>query len=493
MSLAAPSDADREALEFLRRFDELHPDARRKIEKQVSQRMEAKQHIWYCEKGRFCDGKPHDGVPYSHARSDQWQPAGTNWFLWLILSGRGSGKTRTGSEWVRSITKHVGRIAGIGRRGVDFRATMIEGDSGLIKACENAGIGYDFQPSKKEFVFENGATLFGYSAEEPDSLRGPQHGAFWMDEPSHYEDPEAVWDNLLFGLRLPGLPGGAKGIGTSTPLPNKWTKARAAEKTTVVVRASTYANLDNLDPAFKKMILDRYEGTRLGRQELNGEILPDVEGALWAQSMFQVTDRLYSEYERRIVAIDPAGSTKKRADDTGIVAAGRLARQYGVITDKTGKYTPQGWANAAIDLAVAIDAHEIIAEYNFGGEMVKTTVESALEERKLVIPVKITRAMKSKEVRADPIVAMYEQKRVFHHRGLTDLETEQMEWIPGVGASPNRIDAAVWALTELAGGFEPAALVSPHGFRVDAGSAVASGGFGIDRRNMPWLNQNPRR
>lgn len=466
-----PEDVDPEILEMLQNLDALPAKTREAVLRQVNKRLEAKKHVWYCSRGRSCDGKPHEGVEYPHARPDQWPPPGADWFLWLILSGRGAGKTRTGSEWVRSITKYVARIAGIGRRGVDFRATMIEGDSGLIKACENAGIGFDFQPSKKEFRFENGAILFGYSAEEPDSLRGPQHGAFWMDEPSHYEDPEAVWSNLLFGLRLPGLPGGAKGIGTSTPLPNPWTKARVAEGTTRVVRASTYANLDNLDPAFKKMILDRYEGTRLGRQELMGEILPDVEGSLWKIEMFVLTERLPSEYERKVVAIDPAGSQKKRADETGIIAAGRIGREFGVIADKTGKYSPLGWADAAIDLYFALDADAIVAEKNFGGEMVKQTLESALEKRKQHARIIVTNAQKSKEVRAEPIVGLYEQKRVTHHRGLTDLETEQIEWIPGAGPSPNRVDACVWAITELAGKeVESATLLSPalalKGFKI---------------------------
>lgn len=459
-----PADIDQETLELIENLDKMPAKTREMVLSQVQKRMEAKKHVWYCQRGRSCDGKPHEGVPYPHARPDQWPPPGTDWFLWLILSGRGAGKTRTGSEWVRSITKYVGRIAGIGRRGIDFRATMIEGDSGLIKACENAGIGYDFQPSKREFRFDNGATLFGYSAEEPDSLRGPQHGAFWMDEPSHYEDPEAVWSNLLFGLRLPGLPGGAKGIGTSTPLPNTWTKSRVKEGTTRVVRASTYANLDNLDPAFKKMILDRYEGTRIGRQELMGEILPDVEGSLWKIEMFQLTERLPSEYERIVVAIDPAGSQKKRADETGIVASGKIGQEYGVIADRTDKYSPLGWADAAIDLYLLLNADAIVAEKNFGGDMVRQTIESALQKRKIEARIIITTAMRAKEIRAEPIVGLYEQKRVSHHRGLTDLETEMIEWIPGVGQSPNRVDAAVWGITELAGkGLQGAALVAPGG------------------------------
>lgn len=448
------------------------PETKEAMAKRAAELINVTRKPWYCNRVRTCDGEPHDGFEFPHARGDQWQPQGIDWFLWFIMSGRGSGKTRTGSEWVRSITKYVERIAGIGRRGVDFRATMIEGDSGLIKACENAGMAYDYQPSKKEFRFDNGSTLFGYSAEEPDSLRGPQHGAAWMDEPAHYDLLEDVWDNLLFGLRLPGLPGGAKILGTSTPLPSEWIKERIEEPTTRVTRVSTYANLKNLDPAFQKMILDRYEGTRLGRQELHGEILPDVEGALWSSDIIGVTQRLAEECDRIIVSIDPAGSTGKRSDLTGIVVVGRIGKEYIVIADHSGKMSPNGWAEKALSLFDQYHADAIMAEKNFGGDMVKNTIDRVMEETGRSARILITQATRSKELRAEPVVALYEQGRVGHVKGLEKLETEMLEWIPGKGKSPNRVDALVHGITELAKLVGVSQVASPVGRKVTGGTST---------------------
>lgn len=449
--------------DFLRRSKLWSPEIKAKMAARAAELASMERKAWYCDRPGTCDGEPHGAFTYPHARGDQWQPAGIDWFLWLIMSGRGSGKTRTGSEWVRSITKYVERIAGIGRRGVDFRATMIEGDSGLIKACENAGMAYDYQPSKKEFRFDNGATLFGYSAEEPDSLRGPQHGAAWMDEPAHYDLLEDVWDNLLFGLRLPGLPGGAKILATSTPLPSEWITARVDEETTRVARVSTYANLRNLDPAFQKMILDRYEGTRLGRQELHGEILPDVEGALWNTDIIRPTLLVAAECERIIVAIDPAGSTNKKSDLTGIIVVGKKGNEYVVLADFSGKYSPNGWAAKALQAFDDFRADAIVAEKNFGGDMVKATLDRVMEETGRAARILITTASRSKELRAEPVVALYEQGRVGHVKGMEKLEKEQLEWVPGKGKSPNRVDALVHGITELAQIFGATAVVSPVG------------------------------
>lgn len=406
-------------------------------------------HAWYCPRGRACDGRPHEGYDYKHARGDQYPPAGTDWLVWAMLSGRGSGKTRTGAEWLRKISGRVERMAMVGRRGVDVRATLVEGDSGLIKACENAGIGYDWQPSKREFTFPNGSKVFGYSGEEPDSLRGPQHGAMWVDEPAHMPLIQDVWDNALLGLRLAGLPGGAKILVTTTPLPTPWVKTLVKDPGTRVVRTSTYANLDNLDPAFRARVLGKFEGTRLGRQELYGEILEDVLGALWHDYMFQSSTMDADDLERIVIGIDPAGSVSSRSDETGIVVAGKVGNEYVVLDDFTDKYSPNAWAERAIAAFQFYQADAIVAEKNYGGDMVRTTIENAAKHRGESVRVVVATAVRGKKLRAEPVVSLYEQKRVAHVRGLQSLETEMVQWVPGVGDSPNRIDALVWAITEL--------------------------------------------
>jgi phage terminase large subunit-like protein len=432
----------------------------------IKRRTSPDREAWYCDRGRSCDGKPHEGFDYKHARGDQWPPVGT-WDYWLIMSGRGSGKTRTGSEWVRTISSKVDRIALIGRRGVDVRATMIEGESGLIYACERAGVDFEWEPSKKEFHFGNGSTAYGFSAEEPASLRGPQFGAAWLDEPAHMDLIEEVWAMLLYGLRLPGLPGGAKALLTTTPLPTPWVKKMWKDPLTARVRVNTAINEDNLDEGYIRRVILPKRGTREGRQELEGMILEDVDGALWKMSMITHApmDFEIDKLARIVVYIDPAGSKNKRSDETGIVVAGIAAGTCWVLEDATGKYTPNGWANRAIDLYQKYNADAIGAEHNFGGDMVQATIENALKERGEFARIIVSRAMKSKKSRAEPVVGLYEQKRVIHMQGadLADLEEEMTTWIPGKGDSPNRVDAMVWAITELAKPEGITTIASPVG------------------------------
>lgn len=453
------------------------PEARDKAVAEIERRLSTERKIWYCKRPRpqlipkadgkweivgGCDGRPHDGAPYPHARADQWPPPGADWLLWLILSGRGAGKTKTATEWVRSITKVVPAIALIGRRGVDVRATMIEGaGSGLIAACERAGVGYTWEPSKREFTFENGCKAFGYSAEEPDSLRGREHGAAWADEFCHMPLLNEVWSNLEFGLRVPGMPGGAKILGTSTPLPLPFLKEQIVKPSTRRVTVSTSANLDNLDPGMRERILAAYAGTRKGRQELEGEILEDVEGALWSDELIRVMQAAPENMDRRITAIDPAGTANRRSDETGIVTAGKLGREGFVLADDSGKYSPTGWADKAIDAYLRWGSDAIVVEKNFGGDMVRTTIEQQAKERGILVRVIVTTATKSKQLRAEPIVALYEQKRVYHTTHHEKLENEMLTWVPGKGDSPNRIDALVWALGELFQRFGQANIASP--------------------------------
>ena len=209
-----------------------------------------------------------------------------------------------------------------------------------------------------------------------------------------------------------------------------------------MVRVSTYANLDNLAPNFREEVVAQYEGTRKGRQELYGELLMDVEGALWQEEyLLRGKDEL-PEMDRIVIAIDPAGSQNKRSDETGIVACGRAGKVGHVLHDASGKYSPQGWARTALSLYRDLDADAIVAEKNFGGDMVRKVIETEAEAMGLNPRIIVKQAMRSKQLRAEPIVGLYEQKRVFHWNDLAKLETEMLTWIPGIGASPNRVDAS---------------------------------------------------
>lgn len=431
--------------------------------------LEAKKdppRIWYCTRGRVCDGAAHPGAEYPHARGDQWPPVGIDWAFWLAVSGRGSGKTRTGAEWIRKMSDHVPRMAMVGRRGTDVRGTMVEGPSGLIYVCERAGISYTWEPSKKEFTFGNGSKVFGFSGEEPDSLRGPQFGLAWLDEPAHMPLIESVWDMLLLGLRLDGVPGGAKALVTSTPLPIKWLKTLMADPKSRVVRVSTYANLSNLDPTFRDNILTRYEGTRLGRQELHGEVLADIEGALWTWDLIENARVEPSDLfafaktmDRIVVGIDPAGTSRRKSDETGIVVVGKKDGHLYVLADASGHHTPERWARRACDLYDLWDADAIVVENNYGGEMVKSTLDNISKYPR----VKEVNSTRGKLIRAEPVFAQYEQGKVHHAGNLTDLETQLTEWIPGKGSSPDRLDALVHAVTELSDHARPATLTTASG------------------------------
>lgn len=447
-------DADDDELRALLAASENWPaEVKEKALEAIRAKRELRKRWWYCNRGRTCDGKPHDGYDYKHARGSQWPPEDNDWLSWFIMSGRGFGKTRTGAEWVRFVTRYVGRIAMVGRRGPDVRLTMVEGESGLIYVCENAGVPYTWRPSTREFIFEDtGARVYGFSSEEPDSLRGPQFGAAWVDEPAHLNEPQEVWDNLMFGLRLPGLPGGAKVLLTGTPLPTPFVKERIADPHNRLTTGTTYENIENLDPNMRRTILEKYEGTHKGRQELYGEILLEVQGSLWTADMIQYASEVDAdpdEMDRIVVSIDPAGSTNKKSDETGIIVCGIRGTLGYVLADYTGKHTPEQWARHAVMAYQLFKADAIVAENNFGGQMVKSNIDHYLESKGEVARVIVTNASRSKELRAEPIVGLYEQQRIFHVRGLTKLEEEQLGWVPGRGKSPNRVDALVHGFTEL--------------------------------------------
>lgn len=475
-------------LELLAQVENWPADVKEKAIRAVRDRTSKKRKIWYCKRGRSCDGKAHDGVHYSHARGDQWPPSGNDWFQWLLMGGRGSGKTRSGSEYIRTMSRHVGRIALIAATATDARNTMIEGESGLVNIFESAGESLVYEPSKRRITFPSGCVGTIFSGEEPDRLRGPQHGLAWLDEPAHYPAIKEVYDQLLFGLRLGDYP---RIVMTTTPLPTKWMKERLAEKNTRVSKVSTYANIDNLAKTFKETVLSKYEGTRLGQQELYGAILEDVEGALWQSDWIEHIPRP-EHFTRIIVAIDPAGTANRRSDETGIVVVGLLDGIAYVLADYSGKYTPDGWAGKAIDALTIFDADAIVVEKNYGGDMVKNTIESLAKLRKEMIRVIVTTAQKSKALRAEPVVALYEQGRVKHAGLVASLEEEMLTWVPGEGDSPNRVDALVWGITELIKpgsvatygtplgqtvaqrpGMSPAGLLLPPG--VQAAPGIATG------------------
>jgi len=408
-----------------------------------------------------CDGRPHEGWEWEHARLDQRPPRwNDNWLTWLLSGGRGSGKTRTGAEVTHRVTKVTPRVALIAATGPDLRDTMIEGVSGIL-ATSPPGKRPEWEPSKKRLTWPNGCIGQGFSAEEPDRLRGPQTGFVWADEPAHFPLIKDVWDNALFGLRMGRNP---KIVATSTPKPIKWLKALIADPLTVTHRASTYANLANLADTFKAVILDRYEGTRLGKQELHGEVLEDVEGALWTWDMFQwIEPEAVPQLIRIVIGVDPAGGHKPANDETGIVAVGiGVDKNLYVLSDVSDRYTPAGWASRANAEYEDLSADAIVPEKNYGGEMVKHTLESSGHKGARIIPVNSRRG---KAIRAEPVVALYEKQRVFHvgRRGdLATLEDELTTWVPGSNMdSPNRLDALVHAVTELAKQVMPAAIANP--------------------------------
>lgn len=452
------------------------PEARARAFRELAKLAEHPRRIFYCGRGRTCDGEPHEGADYPHARADQWPPGDPRWFVWALVGGRGSGKTRAGAEFTRAMSDKVGRIALVAATAGDARDTMIEGESGLIAVCEAHGIKIEYKPALKRVEFPNGCRAGIFSGEEPSRLRGPQHGFAWLDEPAHYPLIEDVWSNLLLGLRLGRAPRIAI---TTTPLPLKWLKELLADERTRKSRVSTYANLRNLAPEFADNVLSLYQGTRLGRQELYGEVLEDVEGALWQLAMLHRTEETIdpSELERIVVAIDPAGSANRKSDETGLVVVGKKGKNAYVLADYTDKYSPNGWAEKADKLYREFHADAIVAEKNFGGDMVKSTLQNTGTKARI----KVKTAAKSKQLRAEPIVGLYEQTRVFHAKGvdLEKLEDEMLSWVPGEGASPNRVDALVWGIDELIDTTPPGAVGRANtGQRIARRSPLSRGRIG---------------
>ena len=400
------------------------------------------------------------------ARPNQLAPSG-DWSNWLILAGRGFGKTRTGAEWVRTNMcgatplargrwRHIALIA---ETAADARDVMV-GD-GKAASDPKAGSGLlqihpkafrpTYEPSKRRLTWPNGAVASIYNGTEPDQLRGPQHDAAWCDELAKWQYAQEAWDQLQFGLRTGENP---QVCITTTPRPVSLLKQIMGDPGTVVTRGSTFDNRSNLSGKFLQTIRRKYEGTRLGRQELNAEILEDVEGALWKRALIdhlRVALQDVPPLKRIVVALDPNASTEEDANECGIVCAGLGINDHGyVLDDVSGVMAPHDWAVKAIALGRTRQADRIIAEENNGGAMVENTlrmVDPGVSYRSVW-------ASRGKVTRAEPVSALYEQGRVHHVGPFTRLEDQMCAFTIDfnrreMGYSPDRVDALVWALTEL--------------------------------------------
>lgn len=395
------------------------------------------------------------------ARPNQVAPDG-NWLTWVILAGRGFGKTRCGSEWVRQMAcgptplakGKAQRIALVAETAADARDVMVEGESGVLGVHPKA-FRPTYEPSKRRLTWPNGATATLYNATEPDQLRGPQHDLAWCDELAKWRYAQETWDMLQFGLRLGENP---QQLITTTPRPIVALKKIMADPRTVTTRGSTYENAANLAKPFMDNIKAKYEGTRLGRQELDAEVLDDVPGSLWTREGLDKTRRKRGDklpdMQRVVVAIDPAGKSQETAisegtADTGIVVAGLGTDGRGyVLDDQTCSLSPNGWARRAVAAYDLYSADAIVVETNQGGDMVKMAVQSVRPG----IPVIEVHASRGKVTRAEPVAALYEQGRVSHVGAFPDMEDQMVLFTPlGVAGETtgDRVDALVWALTEL--------------------------------------------
>jgi phage terminase large subunit-like protein len=412
-------------------------------------------------------------------REDQLEPppigpSGTPWLTWLILAGRGFGKTRTGAETIRKWATgktplapgQCSRIAIVAETSADARDVLVEGESGIL-SCHPKDFRPRYEPSKRRLTWPNGAVATTYNATEPDQLRGPQHDAGWCDELAKWAYAEDTWDQLQFGMRLGDRP---RKIITTTPRPIPVLKRILALPTTVVTKGSTFDNIANLAESYITEITARYQGTRLGRQELDAELLDDTPGALWTRQLIEQANQMRVDMrgivpalQRVVVAVDPSGArdiNDENADSQGIVIAGKGVdgRAY-VLSDWTCKLSPHGWGSRAVQAYRHFAADRIVAERNFGGAMVEHTVRT-VDSR---IPYREVNASRNKVVRAEPVAALYEQGRVVHlgdptldrpgvGTGLESLEDQMCQLthhgFMGEG-SPDRVDALVWALTDL--------------------------------------------
>jgi phage terminase large subunit-like protein len=384
---------------------------------------------------------------------DAQLPPEGDWRVWLFMGGRGAGKTRAGAEWVRALADcgAARRIALVAPTLHDAREVMIEGASGL-KRTASLHNPVAYVASRRMLRWRNGAVGYVFSAEDPESLRGPQFDAAWCDEIGAWAHDETTWMNLMFGLRL----GASRVAATTTPRPRALVRrlegqAKAGRGGVVMTRASTRENAQNLAPGFVEAMEESYRGSEIGRQELDGELVEDREGALFLRAHIdkgRVRREDVGRLERVVVAVDPPAGVGERSAACGIVCVGQRDGVIYVLEDASVRgLRPAEWARRAVEVAKRHGAGVIVAEANQGGKMVRAVIE---REARGEARVRLRHAGKSKRDRAEPVSVEYERGRVRHAGVFRELEDEMCSFgAPGVGLSPDRVDALVWAVSEL--------------------------------------------
>uniref|UniRef100_UPI0037C1423D DNA-packaging protein n=1 Tax=Celeribacter litoreus TaxID=2876714 RepID=UPI0037C1423D len=413
----------------------------------------------------FLDGLDEGALmalPYlfeAWALDHQVPPTGA-WRTWVIMGGRGAGKTRAGAEWVRSMvegprayqTGRARRVALIGETYDQAREVMVFGDSGIL-ACSPPDRRPKWSATRRTLIWPNGAEATVFSGNDPEALRGPQFDAAWVDELAKWRKPQDAWDMLQFGLRLGDDP---RAVVTTTPRNVGILKSLLERESTVTTHAPTSANAANLAASFLEEVKVRYAGTRLGRQELDGVLLDEEEGAFWSLSKIESTRATETPaFDRIVVAVDPPVTGHKGSDECGIVVVGAVTKgppqnwQAYVLEDASvSASSPTVWAEAAIHALERWEGDKIVAEVNQGGDLVETVIRQIDP----LVPYKSVRATRGKAARAEPVAALYDQGRVVHTLGLGDLEDQMIRMTAqghqGAG-SPDRLDALVWAIHEL--------------------------------------------
>lgn len=393
------------------------------------------------------------------ARDEQLPPTDRPWAFWLLLGGRGAGKTAALTAWACSMAEQNpgARIAAVARTAADARDVLVEGDSGIIEVSRKywPHAVPRYEPSKRRLTWPNGAQAATYSDAEGDQLRGPQHHFAVGDECATWS--AETMSNLRLGLRLGKMPRAAF---ATTPRPSRLLRELMSDPACVTSRMSTYANKDNLPPQFFSAVLKRYEGTSLARQEILGEVLDEAPGALWTRETLEKTRVLIAPEDlvRIVVAIDPSVSSGEGSDECGLVVAGRdRPGEFFVIEDASGRMSPDAWAKRAVELFRKHKADRVIGEANNGGDL----IESVLRTVDKNVPYSKVHASRGKVARAEPIAALFEQGRAHLVGLMPELSDQLCCYVPGESSSPDRMDAMVWALSELNDG--ETFLCSPSG------------------------------
>lgn len=377
---------------------------------------------------------------------DNQKPPSWDWNNWLILAGRGFGKTKTGAETVKMWvdTQKYKRIALIGQTIDETKSVMVEGISGIIESYQKKDENYPkFEPSKKKITWPNGAIAQLFGADKYDKLRGAQFDLAWIDEFAKFKYPQKIYEQLMFCLRVGDLP---RCIITTTPRPLEIIKNIMNNKRTAVTKGTTFDNEKNLSPSFLEYIKSQYENTEIGRQELYAELLFEEKNALWKRSIIRYK-KPTSEFTRIVIGVDPAVTYNDASDETGIIIVGKCCDDTAyVLCDSSGKYHPNAWGELIVKKFHQFNADRVIAETNQGGDLVQEMIKSFDKS----IPYTSVRASRGKFTRAEPVAALYEQHKIFHINPFVELENQMCQYLPNkTTKSPDRMDALVWAITEL--------------------------------------------